>query len=675
MSLPEWAEKYFYLSAESSYVESQGVAFPYQPAMLAVMASDAVREVTCAKSARVGWTKMMLACICYNAQHRRRNQAIWNPTDSDSDEFCKVDLETALRDVLVMSDVWTPDLAKNRANTLRTKLFRGSTLHLRGGKAAKNYRRLSVDVAYIDELDGFDHDIEREGAPDKLVAKRVEGATWPKLIVGSTPKTALDSQIEPRLQAMDVIYEFAVPCPHCDELHALTWTANKGPHGLRWVNDDPATAAHQCPHCAAMMTQAEFLQVWVRGLWIGDDGSHLAKDGSHRVLADGTAARLPSRVGFRIWTAYSPMTDWSSIVRDYLDAAAKAARGDNSLLKSFTNLTLGQVWEEVVEKTEANDLVARAEAYPLRVVPLGALILTAGIDVQDNRFEIVVWGWGRGEESWVVDYTVLHVDPAIDESWVKLDSYLSTRFRHAGGQWIGIDAAAIDTGGHHTHQAYKFAAKRHARRVFACKGHNVAGKPIVASSNMVDINMDGRIEKRGVRLWMIGTDTAKDLLFSRLKVTQHGPGYPHLSKNLPQEFFEQLTSEARVPMRTARGVVNRWQKVRPSARNEVLDCTVGAMFAAYRLDIHRYTSAMWSRLEAVLCPPIADMFTPTDEALPPSAPDTRESEPAERAEGASVDAGTDAPPAAPAAAAAPRVPAPVLRRAVPKKVARRAIAW
>ncbi len=333
------------------------------------------------------------------------------------------------------------------------------------------------------------------------------------------------------------------------------------------------------------------------------------------------------------------------------------------------------MWEEVVEKTEATDLVARAEAYPLRVVPLGALILTAGIDVQDNRFEIVVWGWGRGEESWVVDDTVLHVDPALDESWVKLDSYLATRFRHAGGQWIGIDAAAIDTGGHHTHQAYKFAAKRHARRVFACKGHNVAGKPIVASSNMVDINMDGRIEKRGVRLWMIGTDTAKDLLFSRLKVTQHGPGYPHLSKNLPQEFFEQLTSEARVPMRTARGVVNRWQKVRPSARNEVLDCTVGAMFAAYRLDIHRYTSAMWSRLEAVLCPPIADLFTPTDEAVPSMDSGTRESGPAERAEGASVDAGTEAPPAAPAAAVAPRVSAPVLRRAVPKKVARRAIAW
>jgi phage terminase large subunit GpA-like protein len=64
-----------------------------------------------------------------------------------------------------------------------------------GGKAAKNYREKSVDVAGYDELAAFDEDIEKEGSPTFLGDKRIEGSVWPKSIRGSTPKFVVPARL------------------------------------------------------------------------------------------------------------------------------------------------------------------------------------------------------------------------------------------------------------------------------------------------------------------------------------------------------------------------------------------------------------------------------------------------------------------------------------------------
>lgn len=623
ISFPAWAEKYFYLSRESSYGEGAWKAWPFQPAIMACMANDDIEEVDVEKSARIGYTKMFLALLCYNAHHRRRNQAVWQPTDDDRDEFVKTELEPALRDVEVMRDVFPEYLSRSKKNTMRQKILLGSMMHMRGGKAAKNYRRISVDVAALDEIDGFDQNIENEGAPFDLAKKRVEGATFPKVIVGSTPKLKGFSHIEARADAAPCQLVYQIPCPHCGELHPITWGARTARHGMKWVNADPATVRHLCPNpdCGALISQAEYLSVWHLGIYVSADGIRCDREG---VFTDASGAVIPAprHVAFRrVWTAYSPAASWEQIVREYLEARQKAKTGDPSSMQSFTNLTLGQSYEANVEKTDATELIARAEAYPLRRVPNGGLVLVAGVDVQDNRFEIVVWAIGRGFESWPIDYTVLRADPANWDDWRRLDAYLTTRFPHEIGQPIGIDATAIDTGGHFTHFVYEFVRTREARRIFAVKGESRDGQPIVAGSGMVDVNAKGKVIKNGLRLWRVGTDTAKDLIFSRLRLTQPGPGYIHLSKELPPEFFEQLTNEQRVEQTTARGTVSRWVKKSSAARVEVLDCTNYALFAAHRMDLHRWTEAMWDRQALAVCPPMADLFepAPSPDPLPPVA--------------------------------------------------------
>jgi len=606
MRLSQWAAEHFYLSGESSYVEGAWKAYPYQTGILDAFSNDDIEEATFQKSARVGYTKMIVAAIGYFAHHKRRNQAIWQPTDDDADEFVKVELDTMLRDVPVMQEVLPTHLSRDKRSTLRAKVFLGSIAYIRGGKAAKNYRRLSVDVVILDELDGFDLDIEKEGSPDKLAKKRTEGATFPKQIMGSTPKLKGFSRIEARYQQSDLRFKFHVPCPVCDEEHALEFGGEKKLYGFKWIDRDPETVGYACPHCGGIYKQADYLSVWERGRWIAEDGTWIDSDSRFHATG-GEIVKAPRSIAFHIWTAYSPQATWQQIVREYLSAVDKLRSGDKSELKTFTNTTLGETWEEEVEKTEADELSRRAEDYPLRIVPKGGLVLVAGVDVQSNRFEIVTWAIGRGEEMWVVDYHVIDANPADERDWEeKLDPYLQLRFRHAQGQTLGIEAAAIDTGGHFTHQAYNFCRVRTRRKIYAIKGDTRQGQQVKGRSSYQDVNHRGVILKRGVKLWMVGTDTAKDLIFGRLQVTSPGPGYVHFSKHLPNEFYEQLTSEVRVLQRTSGGEQYRWVKRR--ARNEVLDCTVYALFSAHALDLNRFTDRMWTKLEDAVCPPVGDLF-------------------------------------------------------------------
>jgi phage terminase large subunit GpA-like protein len=179
--------------------------------------------------------------------------------------------------------------------------------------------------------------------------------------------------------------------------------------------------------------------------------------------------------------------------------------------------------------------------------------------------------------------------------------------QHASGHVMKVDTVAIDTGGHSTHQVYNYVRSRPARKFFAFKGETRPGRPAKGASTAVDVNWRGKVLKRSVKLWFVGTDTAKDLIHGRLQVAQPGPGYIHFTQDLPPAFYAQLTAEKRVPVRTSRGVESRW--VQPSGvRNEVLDCTVYAIFCSHMLGLHTYTNAMWSRIESVVQPATGDLF-------------------------------------------------------------------
>lgn len=604
-SLSRWAAENFYLSAEASHTQGRWVAYPFQPGIMDAFSHDGIEEVTVRKAKRVGYTKMLLAFIAYNAAHRRRKQAIWQPTDDDRDSFVKSEIEPMLRDVKALQ----PVVLGGNDDTLKLKKFLGSVLHTLGGKAARAYRRITVAVAMLDEADGFDLKIEKSADPVTLARGRLEGAPFPKLIAGSTVRVKGLSHIEYREQNADALMRYLVVCPHCQVEHPLIWGDKDVRHGFKWDGVDPSTVRHVCPHCHESITQADYLRIWDRGaMWVSACGrwryDHHAEQWTD---AAGQPVPSPRHVAFHIWTAYSPQRGWPDIVREFLEAKTKLKAGDDGPMQGFKNETLAELWEEELEQADQHALARRAEDYRLFTVPMGGLVLVAGVDVQDNRFAVVVWAIGRGEEMWVVGHAEIEANPADEREWAKLDAFRATPFTHAGGTTMRIEAVAVDTGGHFTHQAYNFCRLRERERVFAVRGDPKPSKMVKGKATIQDVNWRGKVLKRGVRLWYVGTDTAKDLIHGRLQVTQPGPGYVHFSKDLQPEFYTQLTAEARVPQRTARGVEYRWVNTKRH-RNEALDCTVYAIFCTHALGLHTYTEKMWDRLQEVVYPRVRDIF-------------------------------------------------------------------
>jgi terminase, large subunit len=628
-SLSRWAAQHFKLSAESSHTQGQWEAYPFQTGWMDAFSNDAIEEVTVRKSKRVGYTKTLVAFIAYNAAHRRRKQAVWQPTDDDRDSFVKSEIDPMLRDVEAMK----PVLLSGKDDTLKLKQFMGSVLHTLGGKAARAFRRITVAVSILDEASAFDSVVEKSIDPIEGARGRLEGAAFPKLVAGSTPRIKGIDHIETREANAEAVMRYHIVCPHCQAEHPLAWGGKDVRHGFKGggLGGDPAPVRHVCPHCHGAINQGEYLRLWQDGVWVSACGDYrYGADAAWRDAA-GQLRTPPRHVAFHIWAAYSPQRSWQDIVREFLEANRKAKEGQNGPLITFVNETLGELWEEKFEKADEHELQRRAEDYRRFTVPLGGLVLVTGIDTQDDRWEVVTRAVGRGLERWTVDYSVIYGNPADEREWEdKLDPYLATIFQHTSGQGMHIEAAAIDTMGHHTHQAYNYCRKRERRKVFAVRGDPQAGKPIKGKATVQDVNWKGKVLKRGVRLWYVGTDTAKDALYGRLQIDKPGPGYEHFSNELPPTFYTGLTAESRVPVRTARGLDYRWV-CPPGRRNEPLDCTVYADFCAEVLGLNTRTEREWDRLEQAVQPVNADLFSRPPEPKEVATESAAQPEPAKPA--------------------------------------------
>lgn len=531
----EWADENFYLSSESSYIEGKWDTLPYQVAPMNAIGHEDIREVNFVKSARVGYSQMIRAAVGYFTEHKSRNQILYQPTDSAAGNFMKAHIETMIRDVPVVKAMAPWIGRKHRDNTMEAKRFQnGKQVWCLGGTSARNYREKSVDVVYYDEISGFDHDIEKEGDPITLGDKRIEGSVFPKSVRGSTPKLLDTCQITRAASNAECFFRFHLPCPHCEKEAWLKWGGKDSEFGFKWLNSDPQTVAYVCEYCGALSSQQQMLDAQTVGRWICDLTGTWTRDGINYFLGD-ERVDTPLSVAFHIWTAYSPFTTWVQIVRDWLKI-----KGDQGKLKSFVNTTLGETWDENQgEQIEPGTLYGRREHYRAEV-PVDECVLTAAVDVQDDRLEIQVVAWVDGEESYAVLYERLFGDLSRLEVWDLLAERLNRQFTTQSGLLLNIRMATIDSGGHFTDQVYAFSKKHGRTRFIPVKGASVAGKPIAVFPR--------QRSKSGVHLTMVGTDTAKEMIVSRLQRMEPGDGYMHfpVGEQFDETYFTHLTNEKKV---------------------------------------------------------------------------------------------------------------------------------
>jgi phage terminase large subunit GpA-like protein len=345
-------------------------------------------------------------------------------------------------------------------------------------------------------------DVDGEGDPVEIAKRRTDQFTDFKIVEGSTPaKPKGFSRIEKRFEESDQRY-FHVPCPFCGRMQATFLARSR---------DEDASAGVSA-RCRRRSDRLE------RGISLRGCEKVIPERYKQQMLDAGRwVAKFPGRAGrwFRDLNAlYSP---WRDIWPDLADEWVKAQRNPEKL-KAFINLRLGETWEEQGFSLEPHDLRRRCEIYggerEPADVPKGVGLLTAAADVQDDRLVAVVKGWGAEEESWLIAYEEFFGDPGQQEVWNQLDEFLRGAWKHASGRMMAIAAVFVDSGGHHTDEVYKFVKVRQARRIFACKGSSESGKEILQKFTQ---NNSYR-----VRLYMVGTDTAKDRIFSRLQIPAPG---------------------------------------------------------------------------------------------------------------------------------------------------------
>ncbi len=582
LTCSEYADEHFYMSSESSYTEGKWESLPFQIGILNAMGNDQISTLNLMKSARVGYTKMLMANAAYKIEHKKRNVLIYQPRDGQAKTFMKKHVETAIRDIPVWRLLAPWMGRKHKDSTLEDKIFtNGKTLMVRGGTAAANYREISTDDVIYDELAGFDESIEHEGNATSLGDTRIELSMFPKSIRGSTPKVLGTCQIEKACSESPHYFKFNLPCPHCFELQDLKWGGPEESFGIKWRKNekgehDPSTAYYLCEHCGCCIenNQLDDMELHPSAVWICENTGIRTKDFLDFYDADGNDITTPPNISIHIWSAYNSLNSWTKLVTEFFKA-----KGDKEKLQTFTNTKLGQPWDnDNGERLEWEELAKRREMYPSGKVPNWVVYLTCGIDTQDDRYEGRIWGWGAGKEAALIDRFILHGDPASQVLKDKVAERIAKSYARADGVVLNIGVAGWDSGGHYTDDVYAMSKKLGLMRVIPLKGANVYGKPIA--------NFPRKRTAKGVYLTEVGTDNAKELLISMLRIAPdvdvRKPGAIHFPLNeavCDDVELQQLTSERKVQVRDKGRVIYKWSAGK--RRNEALDCFVYALAALY----------------------------------------------------------------------------------------------
>lgn len=555
LRVSEWADANRVLSSEASAEPGKWKTerAEYQRGIMDAVCDPSVKEVALMSSAQIGKTEALLNICGYFIEHDPAPMLLVQPTLDMAQAFSKDRLAPMVRECPTLeARVQDGRITTGTASTILHKVFPGGHITMAGSNSPASLASRPVRIALCDEVDRYPLSAGAEGDPVSLARKRTTTFWNRKVMLVSTPTVKGHSRIEKAYNNSDM-RQFWVPCPKCGRDQVLVWGQ------VRWPKDRPEEAAYFCSEsdpetgevCEHEWTDVERWAAVRRGQWRA-------------------RAEFRGIAGFHLSEIYSPWVPLGDMARNFVEAK----RLGPSALMTFINTSLGETWEEQGDRVNEADLESRKASW--EKVPAGVAVVTAGVDVQDDRIEIEVVGWGRNEESWSLDYIVLRGDPSGPQLWAELDRVLMERRQHdvrPGG--APIDAVCIDTGGHHTQKAYVFCRDRFARRVWAVKGVGGQGKPIWPRRNTKT--------KSGAPLFIVGVDTAKETIYRNLRVPEPGAGYCHFPADRDDQYFRQLTSEEIVTKFQRGFPVRVWQLKAGNKRNEALDCRAYAYAALHGL--------------------------------------------------------------------------------------------
>lgn len=567
LKVSEWADEYRYLSSESAAEPGKFSISrtPYMREVVDSVCDPDISETWFMKGAQVAYSENGNNVIGYYVHQDPSPMMMMQPTLQMGEAYSKDRISPMIRDTPVLADR-IDDRSRVSGNTILHKKFPGGHLTICGANSPASLASRPVRGCFVDEPDRYPPSAGDEGDPIKLLQKR-QITFWNRwFFAGGTPTIEGASRIHTGYLGGDQRH-YHVPCPCCGEHIVLL------PEMQQLDPEQDHYSEFQCSSCEG---------------WIGEKHkAEMVKDAPLGGTAHWKSTRKCDGIAsFWIWAAYSPWMTWRDIADDY-----NATKDDPQLYKTHVNTIRGLPYEESGEAPESEELMKKREDYHPGGIPDDVVVITAGIDTQGDRLELEACGWGRGEENWSIDYRTFPGNPLEAQVWHDLDTYLqATTFTRRDGLRLKIKAALIDSGGkgsqadgHVSDRVYKFVRGKSHRQIFACKGSSTYGQPVVARVT--------KLKKPGIRLVMVGTDTAKDLIYSRLELRDSGEGRCHFPLSYDRRYFEMLTAEEKIMEWKAGSPVIRWKlgvteddqgRKKRKKRNEALDCRVYAL-AALRL--------------------------------------------------------------------------------------------
>lgn len=543
LTLSQWADRYRMLSAESSAEPGRWHTdkAPYQREIMDAIGDAHIRRVVIMCAAQLGKTELLLNILGYFMAYAPAPILVMQPTLDMGQTFSKDRLAPMIRDTPVLRGL-VDVKSRYAGNTILKKNFPGGHITIVGANSATGLASRPIKVLLADEVDRYPGSAGTEGDPLSLAQKRQTTFWDKKTVMVSTPVIKGHSRIETEYN-QSTREEWNVPCPECGHYQPFVWA------NLIFDPDDlQKEIVYKCERCGCVANEYRWKQQSQQGRFVAEN--------------PGAETR-----GFHLNTIASTFCGWKEIVQKFIVAKEQLDQGNPEGMKVWVNTELGETWEERGEQVEDTELFNRREIYDA-VVPEEVLVLTAGVDVQDDRFEVEIVGWGVGKESWGIRYQKIYGDMLKEQVWEDLDAFLQTVWCKKDGTALRIISCCIDSGGHHTDQVYRFTKERYERGVWAIKGKGGAEVPYIRNPTT-----NNRVK---TPLFIIGVDAGKALLYRRLRHNTKGPNYCHFPANeeagYDETYFKGLTSEKMVVRFRKGRSVTVWElKDSKYKRNEPLD--------------------------------------------------------------------------------------------------------
>lgn len=592
MGTTQWAENYRGMSSKSTAMPGRYNASitPWIRGIHEALDDPKVERVVAQKSAQVAWTDgVLLNYIGRRIDLDPCPMIVMFAKRESAKDFNDEKLVPMIEATPHLSAKIPITSKRDKNNRFDFKGFPGGFLKLVGSNSPSEVKSTPAPVVCVEEPDDCNTNVKEQGDTIALLIERTKSFARRKIIYGGTPTVEGFSAVEFAYKTSDK-RKFYVPCPDCGEEHVLSWD------NVRWTEDETLnheiygkavldSAAYVCPHCGSIWDDVKKNRAVRKGVW----------------RAEGT---FNGTAGFYINELYSPFpgSKLKILVEKYLTAKHELDQGKDGKMRSFFNSQLGLPYAFKSGLPDADVLAKRAESYDEFTVPVVGCVLTAGVDVQHDRLAVIIRAWGPGEESWLVYWGEIPGQTMTPErgAWVDLDALLKRDFKAVNGASLKIRAVSIDSSDGQTSDAvYSFVRRRMARGLMAIKGSSVNDdrKEIFTPPKpSIDVNGRQKSLRFGLKPFIVGTSRAKDLILGvdanagRIKLEGDGPGHMHWYSSVRPDYWEQITSEVKVP--SSHSAKRVWQK-KSGVRNEALDCEVYALHAARSLKLHLWNAAKW----------------------------------------------------------------------------------